>query len=193
MHHLPFYPGPGAHSLPFEEAPNHIKPKAAKMLERKKGINLNIGCGEAVIPNYLGMDKRPLKNVDIVHDLEVFPYPLPDACCHNIVGSHIIEHIKPWLMIELMDELWRIMKPKGALAFSLPYAGSPGFWQDPTHCNGCNEATWQYFDPEYPLYQVYKPKPWKIEKGFPVWQATGNMEVMLIKREEKSSRLKTVT
>lgn len=150
-------------------------------VQRYAGIQLDIGCGENKQKGFVGMDKRKLPGVDIVHDLEQFPYPLEDESCLLIVGSHIVEHIKPWFMIPFMDELWRLLKYEGQLALSTPYAGSPGFWQDPTHCNGCNEATWQYFDVRMPLYQIYKPKPWHIMKGFPVWQQTGNMEVVLEK------------
>ncbi len=154
-------------------------------LRKKAGIRLDIGAGENPQKGFVAMDKRKLPGIDIVHDLETFPYPLEDESCLTIVGSHIIEHIKPWLTIDLFNELWRILKPGGQLALATPYAGSPGFWQDPTHCNGFNEATFQYFDPDYPLWQIYKPKPWKIEKGFPVWQATGNLEILMSKREVK--------
>ena len=147
----------------------------------KAGICLDIGCGGNKQPNFVGMDRRPLPGVDIVHDLEVFPYPLPDDCGLTIVGSHIIEHIKPWLTIDFLNELWRIMKVGGRLAIATPYAGSPGYWQDPTHCNGCNAATFQYFDPRFPLYDIYFPSPWKLEPGFPVWQVGGNMEVLMAK------------
>ena len=150
-------------------------------LSKFKGIRLDIGCGENKQPNFVGMDKRRLKGVDIVHDLEKFPYPIDNESCIVIVGSHIIEHIKPWLMIDFMNELWRIMKPDGQLALSMPYGVSHGFVQDPTHCNPCNETTFQYFCPDYPLYQIYKPKPWKIISGFPVWQAHGNMEILMVK------------
>jgi SAM-dependent methyltransferase len=87
-------------------------------------------------------------------------------------------------MLDFMNEVWRVMKPGGTFAIAVPYAGSRGFWQDPTHINGCNEVTWQYFDPDYPLYTIYKPKPWKIRKGFPVYQVQGNMEVILEKISE---------
>lgn len=147
----------------------------------KPGIRLDIGCGGNKQKGFVGMDKRKLSGVDIVHDLEVFPYPLDDESCLLIVGSHIVEHIKPWLMIDFMNELWRLLQVEGQLALSTPYAGSPGYWQDPTHCNGCNEATWHYFDPRFPLYEIYKPKPWTLVKGFPVWQVTGNLEVVLEK------------
>jgi SAM-dependent methyltransferase len=153
-------------------------------ISSKAGILLDIGCGSNKRKGFVGMDKRAVEGVDIVHDLEVFPYPLEDESCLTIVGSHIVEHIKPWLMIEFMDELWRLLKPDGQLALSMPYGVSFGFVQDPTHCNPCNEATWQYFDPDKPLYGIYRPKPWRITPGFPVWQVTGNMEVVLEKRED---------
>jgi SAM-dependent methyltransferase len=159
------------------------------LLKNKQGIMLDIGSGETKRPNFVRLDKRKLPGIDIVWDLESFPYPLPDNCCLTIIGSHIIEHIKPWLTIRFMDELWRIMKPNGQLVLSTPYAGSVGYYQDPTHCNPCNEATFMYFDPKYPgLYNVYRPCPWSIEKGFPVWQANGNLEILLNKeaRDENS-------
>lgn len=150
-------------------------------LELHKGILLDIGCGESKRPGFVRLDKRDLPGIDIVHDLEVFPYPIEDESVLVIVGSHIIEHIKPWLMIDFMNELWRILKPLGQIAFIHPYGYSDGFIQDPTHCNPCNEVTWQYFDNRSALYDIYKPKPFNIEHGFPQWQANGNLEVLMRK------------
>ena len=152
------------------------------LLQRKGGILLDIGAGESRRKGFVTMDKRPLDGIDIVHDLEVFPYPLDDDVCLTIVGSHIVEHIKPWLMIDFMNELWRILKVDGSLALSLPYGASRGFQQDPTHCNMCNESTWLYFDPRFKLYEVYKPKPWEIQSGFPQWHGDGIMEVVMCKK-----------
>ena len=151
-------------------------------LEKKKGFCLDIGCGSNKQPQFLGMDKRKLPGVDIVHDIEKIPWPLDNESCLTVVGHHIWEHIKPWLSIDIMNELWRILKPDGQLCLSMPYGVSRGFVQDPSHCNPTSEVTWQYFDPDYPLYGIYKPKPWKIEKGFPVYQENGNLEVLMRKR-----------
>lgn len=160
----------------------------------KKGILLDIGAGETRRPGFVTLDKRALDGIDIVHDLEAFPYPLDDAACLTIVASHVVEHIKPWLMLDFMNELWRIGKPGCQLAISMPYGYSDGFLQDPTHCNMCNYATWQYFDPRFPLYKIYKPKPWNIALGFPQWQENGNMEVLLEKilPEDAGVKLHTV-
>ncbi|MFX0210472.1 MAG: hypothetical protein ACFFDT_31120 [Candidatus Hodarchaeota archaeon] len=159
--------------------------EGCELVKKNGGIRLDIGCGENKQENFIGLDKRKLEGVDIVWDLEKFPYPLPDDCCMAIIGSHIIEHIKPWLTIDFINELWRIMKPGGQLALVYPYPGSTGFWQDPTHCNGLNEATWQYFDPRYPLFEIYRPKPWLNEKGFPTWKLTTVVEVFMNKITEE--------
>ena len=132
--------------------------------EQLDGIKLDIGCGEWKHEGCVGMDLREGKGVDIVHDLEEFPYPLEDESCSEVWASHILEHINPHkgVFIDVMNEVWRIMKKGGEFKIQVPYAGTKEYFQDPTHCNPCNEITFQYFDPGYQLYQIYKPSPWKI-------------------------------
>lgn len=154
-------------------------------MKEKKGILLDIGCGGAKQDaSFVGMDKRALPGVDIVHDVEVFPWPLKDNSVNLAVCSHLLEHIKPWLTIDFFNEIWRVMQPDGKLVIACPYGISSGWQQDPTHCNVVIEATFQYFDPQFPLWQIYKPKPWKIAKGFPAWESNGHLECVLYKMEE---------
>ena len=168
---------------------NYSSTKAAvlKILGKNSGIRLDMGCGEHKQKGFIGLDIRPLNGVDIVWDMQKVPWPFPNECCSVIMGSHIIEHIKPQdgIFLSVMNELWRITQVNGQLALSLPYAGSEGYYQDPTHVNPCNHATWQYFDPRYPLWDIYKPKPWLIETN--VWQLGGNMEVLLRKMSIEES------
>lgn len=86
--------------------------------------------------------------------------------------------------MNVMDEIWRVMKPGGQFAFVVPHAASPGFQQDPTHINMINETTLMYFDPLHDsgLYQFYKPKPWKIVNMYA--QMNGLLEVVLHKRAD---------
>lgn len=159
-----------------------------KIVMGKLGISLDVGCGENKQKTFLGMDKRRVPGVDIVHDCEVFPWPLPDACCQRILLSHLWEHIKPWLSIDFMNECWRVMKPGGQLWIATPYAGSPGYYQDPTHCNPANENTFTYFDAKFPLYDVYKPRPWMLIRNN--YQMSLNMEVILEKETDSGNRLR---
>jgi SAM-dependent methyltransferase len=91
--------------------------------------------------------------------------------------------------INVMNEIWRVLKPGAQFAFVVPYATSPGFAQDPTHINMINQTTMMYFDPLHPsgLYQFYRPKPWKIQEQY--YQTTGNLECVLVKRPMDPSYL----
>jgi len=124
-------------------------------------MKLDVGCGFNKEDGYIGIDIQDRDGVDIVHDLEVFPWPIKDEECEQVHCSHIAEHIKPWLQMDFFNEIWRIMKPGGVMQLNVPYAGCHGDIQDPTHCTSWNELTWYYYDPEFPWYEMYQPKPWK--------------------------------
>jgi len=149
----------------------------------KQKLRLDVGCGFNKQPGFVGMDRRKVKGVDIIHDAEDLPWPLPSESCAVVLMSHLIEHIVPGKTIDVMDECWRLLEPGGLLMMTTPYATSFGYFMDPTHCNPWNEATPTYFDPENPsgLYNIYKPKPWKIVKHF--WSQVGNMELVMEKRD----------
>ena len=158
-----------------------------ELLKKKSQVNIQLGGGKDCPRGFINVDILDIPQVDIVHDLEKTPWPLPDECADMIVASHLVEHINPANggFLKFMDEAWRIAKPKCQFLISTPFAGSYGYWQDPTHVNGCNDATFYYFDPlksNGSLYNVYKPKPWKIEAD--AWDMQGNLEVMLVKRKD---------
>lgn len=90
--------------------------------------------------------------------------------------------------MRFMDETWRILKPGGQFISTFPYAGSPGYWWDPTHVNPIRHETLAYFDPLakdaggnfYNFYSIYRPLPWKIIKLF--YDMNGFVEVAMEKR-----------
>jgi len=148
------------------------------MFEGKTGILLDIGCGENCQPNWVGMDIRPCKGVSIVHDVQSFPWPIPDNVVFQALCSHLWEHIEPKYRIQFMNEMWRIMMHRGQLLISAPYYLSFGACQDPTHYTCPNEATFCYFDPKFEdIYNVYRPKPWKVIKND--YAHNGNLEVVM--------------
>lgn len=155
----------------------------AAILAQNSGIFLDIGCGAHKQPGAVGMDIRPLPGVDIVHDVEEFPWPLPDACVKAAMASHLVEHINPhkFGFVRFMNEVWRVLQVGGEFAIATPHGSSQGYLQDPTHCNPCNEATWDYFAPERPsqLWTIYRPRPWRIK--LLTANPAGNMEVILVK------------
>lgn len=157
---------------------------ADRLPRQAVGIRLDIGCGAGKQTGWFGIDMQPLPGVDCVHDLESYPWPLPDECALVAMASHVVEHINPAQggFLRFMDEVWRLLKPGGEFAIVTPHGWSAGYLQDPTHCNPCNENTWVYFDPEHPsdFYRFYQPKPWSIK--FLAWDYAANIEVVLVKR-----------
>ena len=153
----------------------------AELLKQRGGIRLDIGCGEAKQLGFVGMDMRALDGVDIVHDWNDYPWPLPDESCVMLMASHVVEHVNPadGGFLRWMAEAWRILVPDGEFAIAVPHGSSQGYLQDPTHCNQVNETTWAYFDPGTPLYTIYRPKPWKIKHLS--WNPAANIEVVLVK------------
>jgi len=168
--------GNGAH------VPKHI----LKLLESQedKVVKVDLGGGPHPQEGFINFDMRDIPGVDIVHDWEEYPWPLPDCSVTLLMAQHVVEHINParFGFIKWMDEAWRVLKYDGQIMIATPFAGSMGYYSDPTHCNPCTNHTWNYFDPLSPtgLWRIYKPKPWKIQKLF--WSTEGNMEVLLSKR-----------
>jgi len=158
-------------------------------LAKKTGVRLNIGCGANNESGWYGIDIRKLPGVDLVWDIEKTPWPMQAESVLVATSSHVLEHLNPHggVFMGVMDEIWRVLKPGAQFAFVVPYAGSPGFWQDPTHCNGITETTMYYFDPLHSsgLYQFYEPAPWAIELC--AMKPEGNLEVVLRKRLDDRS------
>jgi hypothetical protein len=129
-----------------------------QLLKTRAGVKLDLGCGTYKQgADWVGVDARPLPGVDVVHDLETFPWPLPDNCAHTAVMSHLFEHVKPWLTLPFMAELHRVCQPEAQVFIAGPYAMEYHYVQDPTHCNPVNETTFVYWDDHHHLWGVYQP------------------------------------
>jgi len=77
-----------------------------------EGKVLEIGGGQRPLfhPN---IDAQNLPAVDVVHDLEKFPYPFSDEEFDGILGMYIIEHISWRKVKQFIRELYRLLKPGG--------------------------------------------------------------------------------
>jgi len=110
-------------------------------------VKLDIACGQNKREGFIGIDIVKCEGVDIVHDLNVYPYPFEDNSVDEIFMSHYIEHV-PDLM-KFMNELYRILKVGGTMSVIAPYYNSIRCWQDPTHLQPISEATFLYYNKDW--------------------------------------------
>jgi len=83
------------------------------------------------------LDVNPDHEPDVVHDLEVLPYPFADDEFDRIDAYEILEHLGRQgdyrAFFGQFSELWRILKPGGFLAATCPSYKSLWAWGDPSH------------------------------------------------------------
>lgn len=134
-------------------------------IESKKTLRIDLGCGANKQKGCFGIDARELPGVDLVWDLQTFPWPLPDNCARVVFMSHFWEHVHPQKTIQFMKELHRICEPGAQVLIAGPYSNEFRFVQDPTHCNPSNEATFLYWDKlnESGLWHVYEPPCFHVD------------------------------
>ena len=159
------------------------------LFDKAKGIKIDVGCGIFKQKGCIGMDIVKHPNVDIKHDVQEFPWPVPDDICTQIIMSHIWEHVEPKYRFQVMDECWRICRHDGQLFIACPYAGSFLEAAHPAHYMCPNEATFQFFDPDYQLWHscsYKKPLPWKIVRILTA--LGGTIEIILEPRKDKRGK-----
>lgn len=128
-----------------KDNPNIIKLKVGKeTFELLHPFRLDIACGDNKTSGFFGVDIAKTKDVDVVYDLEKFPWPFPDNSVDEVVCNHYIEHTKD--LIAFMNELYRVMAPGATAIIRAPYYNSMRAWQDPTHTRAISEATFLYYN-----------------------------------------------
>jgi SAM-dependent methyltransferase len=104
---------------------------------------LEVGCGPAKSPGAVGLDKLDLPGVDIVHDIERVPWPVPDGSFDVVRCEHVLEHVDD--ICAVMDELHRVTRPGGRVEIVVPYFARYSAFKDPTHRRFCTYETFNYF------------------------------------------------
>lgn len=83
------------------------------------------------------LDIDPKCKPDIVHDLEVYPWPFEDDSFDEIHAYEVFEHLGHQgdykSFFQLFTELARITKNEGVLIFTCPKLDSIWLWGDPGH------------------------------------------------------------
>jgi SAM-dependent methyltransferase len=97
--------------------------------------------GRGVDVNRVLIEQCRQQGLEVVEsDALAYLRSLPDSSLGAVTGFHILEHLAFDIMIKLLDETVRVLKPGGVAIFETPnpenvLVGSYTFYLDPTHRN----------------------------------------------------------
>jgi len=106
-------------------------------------MKINLGCGKDIREGWVNVDRVKIDGVDIVHDLNKFPYPFKSNSADYISMKHILEHLDD--IPKVMEEIHRILKPYGKVEIIVPYYKSTAAVTDPTHKHLFTEHSMDFF------------------------------------------------
>jgi len=136
--------------------------------------SLDLGCNNRPRNPYkyeklYGIDLTPQVIDGITYaeaNLALEPIPFEDNYFDCVSAFDFIEHIPRQLLsvdtkktrlpfIELMNEIWRVLKPNGIFYALTPAYPSAAAFQDPTHVNIITKETHSYFCGDAPMGEMY--------------------------------------
>lgn len=134
-----------------------------------KVTKLDIACGAQKHEGFTGIDVIRSPGVNIVHDLQRFPWPIESDSVEEAVCAHYIEHIphseamvegvpQRWkdsharwgfvrdAWFDTFEEIHRVCKDGAIVDIVVPYYSSKRADQDPTHARRIMEESFFYLD-----------------------------------------------
>lgn len=95
------------------------------------GRVLDVGCGSKKHPGAVGIDVSADTHADVVHDLNVFPWPLENGTFDQILLQDVIEHLHDAYAV--FAQLHRVAAPGARVHLRTPHFSSVLAYSDPTH------------------------------------------------------------
>lgn len=125
---------------------------------------LDLGCGNKKRQGAIGIDFNDRTDADIIHNLNVFPYPLQESTFDEVYLDNCLEHLDN--VISVMEEIYRLCKSHGTVKVIVPYFRSVWACIDPTHQHFFTVNSFAYFDPNHPIFKryAYSLATFKVEK-----------------------------
>ena len=115
---------------------------------------LDIGCGKKKVSGAIGIDVNPELDADVVHDLNVFPYPFEDGYFDQvyILGTLFLLDDP----VKVMEEVYRICKTGAHVVVLQPYFRSVWNFVDPWVKNFGTVHSFAFYDPDDPICIRYE-------------------------------------
>lgn len=101
-------------------------------MKKSEPIKLDLGCGTRKQPGFLGVDAIEFVGVDLVHDLRK-KWPWKSGSVSEVFSSHFVEHLTGAERVHFVNELYRVLEPKGKATIIVPHWSNACAYGDPTH------------------------------------------------------------
>jgi len=116
---------------------------------RRQSRILNLGSGARPLPNAVNVDLVARTGPDVLHDLNVHPWPFDDSEFDEVVGYDVLEHIAD--TVGFMQEVHRVARAGALVRLTVPHFSSGNAWRDPTHVRAFTHDSLDYFTPTHAL------------------------------------------
>ncbi len=108
---------------------------------------LNLGCGRKHLPGALNVDVTGETSPDVVHDLNVFPWPFPTNHFTEVFMYDVIEHLDN--LVPVVNEICRVCRDGASVHVTVPHFSSANAFTDPTHKHFFGWHSFDYFTGEH--------------------------------------------
>ncbi len=113
---------------------------------------LHLGSGHKYAPECVNVDLVASTKPDIVHNLDVFPWPLPSDHFEEVRAYDVVEHLDN--IISVMEEIHRVCRKRAKLKITVPHYSCANAFTDITHRHYFSVNSFNYFtgDNEFGFY-----------------------------------------
>ena len=112
-------------------------------IDTSKTPTLDVGCGNDKIRGAVGIDLVPGPQIDIVHDLDLLPWPVETSSFEVIRLWSVVEHLHN--LVAVMEEVHRVGRPGAMVLIGTPHFSSANAYTDPTHVHFLSGRFLDYF------------------------------------------------
>jgi len=121
---------------------------------------LNLGCGKRPREGYVNVDIAKLPGVDIVHNLNNYPWPFKENQFSAVRAPYVLELLDDFM--RAIEEIWRISKPGAKILVFSPLFPNMRSAQDPLTKKFMTWNTFDYFDTDNEGLNYYSYAKFKI-------------------------------
>jgi len=130
---------------------------------------LNLGSGRQYRPGAVNVDVTSDTSPDVVHDLNLRPWPFADDRFEHVIATDVIEHLSD--TIATLAELHRVCADGARVELVVPHFSSDGAFTDPTHRRYFGAFTFDYFSESH-SNNFYSPARFEVERRLIVFRPT---------------------